>query len=130
MNTAPILFIDRSRLNINKGSRRETIHSGPKNDGREKEADPRRFRRCIDDRRRRYIYRFPVDRLPIITFAVIIIAAAVIPAPSVLGTAIIMSFDTSSVIATGRSRAYTADHCGQHKPQHNPAHKGSEIPYL
>jgi len=129
MNTAPIRFIDPSRLNVNKGNRHETIHSGPENDGWEKEADPRRFRRCIDDRRRRYIYRFPVDRLPIITSAVIIIIAAfVVPSPSVLGTAIIMSFDTTSVIAAGRSRVHTADHCGQHEPQHNSAHKGSEIP--
>jgi hypothetical protein len=69
------------------------------NDRREKDADARRFGRRIDDRRRGDIHPFPVDRLPIIAAAVlVIITVAVMPVPSLLITVTVMP--ASSAVMT------------------------------
>jgi len=100
-----------------------------KNDGWEKDADARRFWRRIDDRRWSYIHSFPVDRLPIISPAVpIIIVAAVMPATSVLVTAVMPFPTVMTIIGKGRYHVQTAGHDGQHKPYHKLAHNRSEIP--
>jgi hypothetical protein len=80
-------------------------------DGREKDTDARRWRRCIDDRRGRIINSFPVAIVAI--RPALHIAAVVIPRPSVLVTALVMSSLIFMVIfAEGRHHIYTADHGG------------------
>jgi hypothetical protein len=80
-------------------------------DGWKKDTDARRWRRCIDDRRGRIINSFPVAIVAIMPAT--LIAAVVIPTPSVLVTAVVMSSLIFMVIfAEGRRHVYTADHCG------------------
>jgi hypothetical protein len=80
------------------------------NDGWEEDTDARWYGRFIDDPRR-YVNSFPVDIRPINTPASLI-AVAVMPTPSLLVTAVVMSSITFMVIsAEGRHHVYTADHC-------------------
>jgi hypothetical protein len=75
-------------------------------DGREKDTDARRWWRCIDDPR-----GWIINSLPVAIIA--IRPAMVIPRPSVLVTAVVMSSLILMVIFTeGRRHVYTADHCG------------------
>jgi hypothetical protein len=85
--------------------------------GWEKDTDTPRWRRCIDDPRRG-INSFPIAVVAIVAIRPIItpaiyIAVVVIPTPSVLVTAVVMSSHTFRAIFTeGRHHVYTADHCG------------------
>ena len=81
------------------------------NDWWEKDTDARRWRRFIVNRRRD-INPFPVAIRPVVSPASRI-AVAVIPASSVLVTAVVMFSHTFMVIfGKGRRRFHTADHCG------------------
>ena len=83
---------------------------GMNKDGREKDTDARRLRRCIDDRRRD-INSFHVAIRPINAPAPLIhIVAAVITTSSVLVSAVVMF--SPFIFAEGRCHVYTADHCG------------------
>ena len=71
-------------------------------DGREKDTDARRWRRCIDDPRGGIINSFPVA-----------IVVAIRPGISLLVSVLVMFSSAFVVIfAEGRRHAYTADHCG------------------
>jgi hypothetical protein len=73
--------------------------------GREKNTDARRGRRYPDYRRRWIITSFPVAIV-----AIRPIAVTVMPAPSLLVPAVVMS--TTVIFAEGRHHVYTADHGG------------------
>lgn len=102
-------------------------------DRREKDPDAHRWRRGINDRRRG-IYTFPVAiRLVHSTSSVNSTIAVhspvvVIPGSSVLITALVVFSPIFVIFGKGRRHVYTADHCRQDKPHHNPARYGSEIP--
>ncbi len=100
----------------------------------EKDADARRWRRCIDDRRRWDINSFAVAIRPIKAFAV---AVSVILPPSVvtvvhtlawLVAVVMFTHPFMIIFAEGRHYVYTADHSGQDKPHHDLAHYRSKIP--
>lgn len=93
----------------------EVIPSGMNKEGREKDTDARRWRRCIDDPRRGIINSFPV-------------AIAIRPINTLVTAVVVFSPTFMVIFANGRRHVYTADHCGQDKPHHNLAHDGSEIP--
>ena len=79
-------------------------------DGWKEDPDARRWRRCIDDPRRG-ISSFPVAIVAIVAIWPVI--TLVIPRPSVLVTAVVMSSHTLMVIfAESRHHVYAADHCG------------------
>jgi hypothetical protein len=80
-------------------------------DRRKKDTYASRWRWFIDDRRGGIINSFPVAIVAIMPL--LHIAVMVIPRPSVLVTAAVMSSLIFMVIlAEGRHHVYTADHCG------------------
>ena len=116
------------QLDVNAGQPKQSNTLGVNKDGREKDADARRWRRGIVYRRRRGINSFPVAIRLVHRPSPVHSPVMLIPRSSLLVTALVMFSPIFVIFGESRRHVYAADHCSQDKPHHNLARNGSEIP--
>jgi hypothetical protein len=120
-------------------------------DGREKDMDAHRRRRCIDDPWPGIndgwsgiagLINAPAAHNPVTVIPSVLMTAIIMPPPPVLVTIVVMApapvlvsvaviimVISPAIFSHGRGCNQTAKHCNKNKTRHDPEPHGSEIPY-